>query len=1093
MYISKILHIMRLTTVILLATMLQVSASSFGQKVTFKQKGTTLLKVFKAIEIQTGFSVIYYDKKVNTGSIIDANFNNAPLEEVMNHILSGMPLTYTINKTNVVIKEKEHSLVDKIIDIFTNIDVRGKVVDENGQGLAGATIKVKGSTKSVLSNSEGEFFIANVDDKAVLVISYLGYESKEVGAAEKLGTIGLSMSNGKLEEVEINAGYYKVSDRERTGNISKVTAETIGKQPVNNPLMALQGRVAGLQVTQQTGLPGSGFTVQIRGINSIKSGNEPLYIIDGVNYPSTRISGTTTSTALGINGVSPLSMINPGDIESIEILKDADATAIYGSRGANGVILITTKKGTIGNTKINANMSQGFSKIGHFVDMLNTQEYIAMRREALVNDGLQFTTADYDLNGTWDQNHYIDWQKELYGGTAKITNASLDISGGTHKSNYLIAGNYYREGTVYPGNFGFKRYGFHSNITLGSDQDRFSANLNTNFSHTQSDLISSNLSSYITLAPNQPAPYDQYGNLNWANNTVIINPMAYLLQTSDASTDNLIGNLILNYKILNNLILKSSIGYSRIGRQEFLKFPLAAIDPSSSSYTSSSRTSSFGNNYNNNFQLEPMIMYSNDTRMGNFDALIGLSLQDNKSQLNVVRGSNYTSDDLMENIGSAGTITSQQSQFSQYRYLAIFARLNYNLNSKYFLNLTARRDGSSRFGPGNKFANFGAIGAAWIFNNENFFKENLTFLSFGKLRASYGITGNDQIANYSYLQLWNNNGTYQGGPTITPSNTGPNYDFAWETNRKLEAALQLGFLKERLNLEISFYRNRSSNQLLARTLPLSTGLGSLIFNLPATVQNRGWEFDTTLKILDNKYWQWTTSINLTIPQNKLLSYPGLENSNDAINYKIGEPLSILKAYSITIDKQTGLYDIEDKNGNGTIDNGDRYLTKFIGQYYYGGLQNSISYKQFSLDFHFSFTKQNAQDYRVATPVAPGATLLSTASNQTTEVLKRWQKPGDDSNIQKFSTTSVNNTLYGSAKNYGNIFIVDASFIRLRNISFGYSLPKNMLSKLKLSNAIISLQGQNIFTLTNYVGIDAETSGFNYPPLQTLTLGLNLTF
>ena len=1092
MYISKILHIMRLTTVILLATMLQVSASSFGQKVTFKQKGTTLLKVFKAIEIQTGFSVIYYDKKVNTGSIIDANFNNAPLEEVMNHILSGMPLTYTINKTNVVIKEKEHSLVDKIIDIFTNIDVRGKVVDENGQGLAGATIKVKGSTKSVLSNSEGEFFIANVDDKAVLVISYLGYESKEVGAEEKLGTIGLSMSNGKLEEVEINAGYYTVKDRERTGNISKVTAETIGKQPVNNPLMALQGRVAGIQIIQTTGVPGGGFTVQIRGQNSIKSGNDPLYIVDGVNYPSTRISGVSNQILGQQAGASPLSMINPNDIESIEILKDADATAIYGSRGANGVILITTKKGKQGGTKVNAGISKGFSQVAHYVDLLNTEQYIQMRGEALKNDGLQVSSTDYDINGTYETNKYTNWQKELIGNNAKITNASLNLSGGTLNGNYLIAGNYYNEGTIFPGDFGFNRVSIRSSVNLGSSENRFNASFTANYNHTQSNLLITDLATLIALPPNLPDPYDQYGKLTWNNNTVINNPMANLLQINNATTDNLVGNLTLSYRILNGLILKTSLGYTSLRRDEFQKTPLASYSPAFN-LTSANRLSVFGDNYNNTFLAEPIITFNTKAGPGNLDALVGTSFQSNNYQLSATNASGYNSDDLMANIASAASLTNFSTN-SQYRYSAIFARLNYGISNRYFLNLTARRDGSSRFGPDKQFANFGAIGAAWVFSEEKFIKENLTFLTLGKFRASYGITGNDQISDYGYLQLWNTGNIYQGSSTIVPSGSAPNADFAWEKNKKLEAAIQLSFFKNKINAEVSYYRNRSSNQLLSVSLPLSTGLGGLTANLPAEVQNTGWEFETNFNIINSNNWQWSAGLNLTIPKNILLSYPKLSTSSDALKYQIGEPLSILKMYNTSVDKQAGLYLFEDKNGNGALDNADRYLIKFLGQSYYGGFQNSLKYKQFDFNVLFAFTKQNGRSYITSIDQPPGRWLVSNSlSNQYSDVLKRWQQPGDQTSTQKFTTTSINSTLYANAKTFGNLSVVDASFIRIKNISLSYALPKNMLSVLKISNASVSLQGQNIFTLTNYLGLDPETQGLRTPPLRTILMGINLTF
>ncbi|WP_316837879.1 SusC/RagA family TonB-linked outer membrane protein [Pedobacter nutrimenti] len=1059
-------------------------------------KNVSLEQLFKEIKKQTNYNVVWYEGKLNTARTINADFSNASLDQVMDKALSGLPLTYTIRQNNIVIKEKTPSLLDKVISHFKNTTLFGKVNDEKGNPLPGATIRIKDTKTAVLSNKDGNFSIESKETSGVLLISFLGYKPTEIGFSPiNTGPFSITLKEDEsiLNEVQINAGYYMVSDRERTGSISKVTAETIGKQPVSNPLQALQGTIPGIQVTQQTGIPGGGFSVQIRGRNSINSGNDPLYVIDGVTYPSTRISSQSTGSLLGSNGASPLATISPNDIENIEILKDADATAIYGSRGANGVILITTKKSVAGNTKINIAISKGISHLGHYVDVLNTQEYLQMRKEAFKNDGLEPGPTDYDINGTWDQEKYTNWQKYLIGSNAPVTNASLNIGGGTIKSNYLINGSYYNEGTVFPGDFGLKRISLRSSINTGSDEDRFNSSFTANYSHTNSNLLSTDLTNFILLPPNAPDPYDKYGKINWADNTFNTNPMANLLQTSNAQTDNLIGNLILSYKILKNLIIKTSLGYTTIRREELLKYPLASNSPANI-YSSAQRVSYFSNNHTNNWIAEPMITYKAKIIGGNLDALLGTSLQDNDYQLSTISAEDFASDDLMENINAASLLTANENASSKYRYSSVFARLNYNSSDKYFINLTARRDGSSRFGPGKQFANFGAIGGAWIFSEEESVKEALPFLSFGKLRASYGVTGNDQIGDYRYLQLWNINtyGTYQGSSTLSAAGA-PNANFAWETNRKLETALQMSFFKDKLNVEISYYRNRSSNQLLLKPLPLSTGLAGIIANLPAIVQNKGWEFATNIKITNSTNVLWSIGMNLTIPKNKLVSYPGLENTADAINYQIGEPLSILKLYNVTVDKQTGLYVIEDKNGNKTIDNADRYLTKFIGQSYYGGISNSIKYKNFNLDFLFSFTKQTGRSYRNLNSYAPGFWFDGSPNNQLSEVLTRWKQSGDETLIQKFSTTIANTLQNVKVATQGNLTIVDASYIRLRNVSLAYSLPKEWLSTLKIHSASISLQGQNIFTLTDYIGLDPESSAFNLPPLRTVTMGLNVTF
>jgi hypothetical protein len=490
--------------------------------------------------------------------------------------------------------------------------------------------------------------------------------------------------------------------------------------------------------------------------------------------------------------------------------------------------------------------------------------------------------------------------------------------------------------------------------------------------------------------------------------------------------------------------------------------------------------------------IEPQINYYANMAGGKVTALIGASLQHTDSQINVINASNFTSDDLLENMASALTLSNPENTFIQYRYEALYGRLNYSLSEKYFFNLTARRDGSSRFGPGKQFANFGAVGVAWIFSDEQYMKELIPFLSFGKLRASYGITGNDQIQDYRYLQLWNSNTAYAGTSTFIPNSAAPNADFAWETNRKLEAATQVGFIKDNLNLEFAWFRNRSSNQLIFQSLPLSTGQGGAYVNLPAEVQNTGWEINATVKLLKGRHFNWLMAFNISMPKNKLMSYDGLEKSVDANKYVIGEPLNILKTYNAMVDTQTGSYNIEDKNGNGATDLADRYLVKFLGQKYYGGFKNSFRYKQFNLDILFSFSKQLGTSYMNGSAL-PGDFAFGQYTNQFSQVLKRWQNPGDKTGIAKYSTTFDSFLTYLDVSNMSNASIVDASYIRLRNVSFSYDLSPGLLSPLKISKAALYIQGQNIFTITKYIGLDPETGGITLPPLRTITIGLNFTF
>jgi len=1081
---------MRLTIIILVFSLMQVSAATFGQNITLKENHISLENVFRQIRKQTGYDILLPSADVPLSTVISVNFMDEPLLQVMEKLLTGLPLSYTLDQKTVVIKVKEKSFIEKVLGQWMAIDIQGRVVDEQGNPIPGATIRVKGTGITTIAGTDGRFALKNVAGDAVLEIMFLGFKTREVKAAAVLGEIKMEVEVGKLDEVTVNAGYYTVKERERTGSISKVTAETIEKQPVNNPLMALQGRVTGLQITQQDGTPGGGIDVQIRGRSSINNsvGNDPLYVINNVIYPSTRVAATTTGTRF-----SPFSLINPNDIESIEVLKDADATAIYGSRGANGVILITTKRGkNWGTNRINASLNYGYSHAQSRLKLLNTDEYLMIRKEALKNDGLSISSTDYDLNGSWDNTRYTDWQKELIGKSAKNLNAYANINGGNEKIDYLIGANYYEEGSVSPGDFLYNRGGFNTNLNIGSDKDKFNINFTASYTLVNSKLPNQQFVNYIFLAPNAPNPYDSEGQLNWQNGTFYSNPMAELLKTTSSKTNNLISNLNLRYSIHKDFQFKISLGYTGIKRTGLNMTPIVSLVPSTNP-TSTNRVSNYDDSSNISVITEPQIIYNTKLGKGNLNTLLGFSYQENSSEQRRINASGFNSDGVMENIAAASNLTSTFAKF-QYKYAAIFSRINYSLNNRYFLNLTARRDGSSRFGEDKKFSNFGAVGAAWVFSDEKGVKKVFPVLSFGKIRASYGITGNDQIPDYEYLQLYSFGPTYQGIPTIQPSKLG-NKDFSWEINRKLEVALQTKFFDNKISFEFSWYRNRSSNQLLSDPLPPSTGNTSLITNRPALVQNTGLEFTSDIKVLNKKNVNWITSFNLSVPKNKLVSYPGIETSSYASTLLVGKPLSIRQVYNVRgINKQTGLYDIEDFDGNGVLNNTDRYLYKFTGLYFFGGLQNTIQIKQFSLDFLFSFTKQNSSaNYLTGSPSGYW-TATNNNRNMPTVVLNRWVDPNSNSSVPKASTTLASLQNASNATINGGENIQDASYIRLKSLALSYSLPKRFIEKLKINNALINLQGQNLLTWTNFIGLDPETqSNTSLPLLRTLVFGINLSF
>ncbi len=976
--------------------------------------------------------------------------------------------------------DKEYSVVSSQYSVAaaltTQQQIKGIVSDANGV-LPGVTVSIKGKSISTITDTNGRFSIDAVEGD-VLVFSYIGY--KEVAVAVAVGrSINVTMQEDAttLKEVVVNAGYYTVKDKERTGSISKITSKDIDKQPVTNVLAAMQGRMAGVDIVQDSGSPGGAFSIKIRGTNSLRAdGNQPLYIIDGVPYSSETIGSIATSgTAPSLT--SPLNSINPSDIESIEVLKDADATAIYGSRGANGVVLITTKKGKAGKTTFTVNGSTSVGSVTRTPKLMNTRQYLAMRQQAFANDGISvYPDFDYDVNGTWDANRYTDWQEEFIGGTAEINNLQASVSGGSAKTQYLLSGNYRTETTVFPGDFQYNKGAAHFNMNHASDDERFKLVFSANYTAQQNNQPATDLTAVSrTLAPNAPALYDAEGNLNWENSTWD-NPLASLLSEFNSNIKDLNANMVMSYQLAKNLQAKSSFGYSDLKSTESRTQPNTMYNPA---YGLGSEFSglSVSQTDRSTWIVEPQLHYTATVGKGKIDALVGGTFQQQQTNRLFMNGFGFSSNSLIHDLASASIKTIDLSDETVFKYQAFFARVNYNWDERYILNITGRRDGSSRFGPGNQFANFGAVGAAWLFSNEAFLKDN-SVLSFGKLRASYGTTGNDQIGDYQFLDTYASSGSsYQGLIGLQPIRLF-NPEFGWETNRKFEVAVETGFLNDRLFLTTAYYLNRSSNQLVGIPLPGTTGFTSLNANLAASVENSGLEFTLRTLNFQRKDFEWSTNFNIALNRNKLVSYPGLESSTNANRFVVGQPTNIIKVYNYTgMNPVTGVYEFEDVNGDGAITSvGDRTRVADFTPDFFGGLQNNFKYKNLQLDFLFQFVKQEAFG---RTPGVPG-----TAVNQLASV-------GSDAGQQPF-TSGVNGTIINAYFRYGlsNGNIEDASFVRLKNISLTYDLPLEKRTGIRCQ---LYLQGQNLLTFTNYSNGDPEFKFSNYlPPLKVYSAGVKLT-
>jgi TonB-linked SusC/RagA family outer membrane protein len=1108
-YLRKLMLVMKLTTVLLIAAMMQVSAAGYAQKVTLRRTNASLENIFSAIRQQTGYDFLGDATLIRQALPVSLNVRKADLATVLDKCFEGQDLTYTIEEKTVIVKKKDAGLLDRLktaLDI--SFSVSGTVTDSLDNPLYGANIRVKGSNQVATSDASGRFFLDGLYEKDILVVSFIGYQTQETRAARELKIV-LMPGTSHLDEVVI-IPYGTTTQRTSTGNITSVSAKEIAEQPVSNPLAALEGRIPGVEITQTSGVPGSTFTVQVRGQTTLDNGlskSDPLIVIDGVyfepgNQPSNQLR-SAANNEFGQNGLSPLNSIDPNDIESIEVLKDADATAIYGSRGANGVILITTKKGKPGKTVVNASLYTGVSMAPGSFNMMNTQQYVQMRKQAFANDGVTPSSNPNDEGFApdimlWDTTRYTNFKKLLIGNAASSTDAEASVSGGDAATQFLVGAGYHRETNVFSSQLADARPSLHFNLGHTSADKKFTLAFSGGYSSDRNELIATDLTQYINLPPNVLLK-DPAGNLVFQQAGVdyatvgygdVVNPLALLLQTNTSVTDNLYSNLQLSYKLLPQLSAKISLSYNDFRVDETALVPGTSIDPYVASYTLPS--SSFANTYTGSWTAEPQLNYNRHIGKGALSVLLGGTLESRTYKTETIRATNFSNDLLLNNPAAAGTTTADIEQ-SLYRYEAVFSRLNYNWEGRYILDATFRRDGSSRFGPDKEFANFGALGGAWIFSDAAFSKQYLPALSFGKLRASYGITGNDQIGEYNYLSLYQDyQETYLGQPALSPAKL-YNPDFRWQTNKKLELALELGWLKDRIFLSASYYRERSSNQLVNYPLPIQTGFGSVVYNLPALIQNTGLEILLTTKNIVAKSFSWTTALNMTVPSNKLLAFPGLATSSYAGLYVVGQPVTVINRLKYTgVDPQTGLYTFQDLNHDGQLTSADYQVEGNRGPKYYGGLTNSFQVGRFGLDFLLEFKKQTGYNYLNQSYY----TMPGNVYNQPQLVLSRWQQPGDMTNIQRY-TAGFSQDAIMAANVYlpeSNGIYGDASYIRLKNMSLSYALGATALKRLGISQGRIYVNAQNLLTITRYKGLDPENQDFYVlPPLRTIAAGFQASF
>ncbi|WP_316817800.1 SusC/RagA family TonB-linked outer membrane protein [Pedobacter nyackensis] len=1108
--------------ILMIVFLLAGAANLFAQSQSAKKglslnvKNTSVAEVITALKKQVKQHFIYNVEELKDLPPISINVKNKSLEEILEQLKKENNLNYSIQNNTVIISRRKDEKPSNANEFYKDIRIEGKVVDKDNRPLRGVTITELATGRSTATNSNGMFHL-NVKNNARLQFSFVGMETKSVyiDNQKNLNVVLLPKSES-LNEIVVNAGYYKTTQAESTGSISSIDSKTIEKQPVTNVLNALAGRMPGVQILQQSGTAGSGISIQIRAANSLYAGSTPLYIVDGVPFLGDAIYKAGGNTSAGIApaaGSNPLNLLNPNDIDNISILKDADATSIYGSRGANGVVLITTKRQKGGKAKIDFGFTQGISRVAslHRVKTLSLPQYLEIRRQAYKNSGVTPTPNTAPDLLVWDQNKTSDWEDLFFGETSNSSDANLSLSAGNRNLSFLLSGTYHTEDGVIPGDFNYQRGGLRMAAGYTSDDDKFGINVTTTFNSdkNQGNARSSSTADLANVAYSAPSNYPLYnpdGSLYWfsGNASLFSNPFAYQHKKYTGNSNVLIGSVGMRFSPIKGLNLKLDASYNRIFSSATDLSYLKSINP----FTTTKPSGMYQQNYNETWNVEPMAEYIRKVSQGVLSVQVGSAFQSSTYvQPYYIAAGNFASDKQLRNFTS-GSMTTLNSFDSQYKYSSLFARVNYNWLKKYIVNVNYRLDASSKFGINKRSGSFGSVGAAWILSEEKFVKSLQPVISFAKLRSSYGSSGNDQINNYQFSDNYSTSfAPYDNIPGLNPQNLA-NPNLAWEVNKKFEIAFDLGLFDDRINLSTAWFNNKTNNPLVTSPLSTLTGFPSYVANIDATIETYGMEFSLNTKNISTKNFKWDSYFNISNPKSKLAAFRDIENSNYVRDKLVGGSLANIYGFRyLGIEASTSLPMVADENKDGRISNPNDNPTLAAygkGDYikignsdadFYGGLGNNFTYKGFELDIFAQFVgRKMVRD--IANAAYNGRNAVgATAANMVASYYDLYQQTGGKlATTGGFSINDINSPasrylLYANS----DATISNAAFIRLKNVALSYNLPEKWIKPLNLSRGTIFVNGQNLFVITNFEGYDPETQPNNVPPMKTFVLGFRATF